>query len=132
MPVAFAESASALAPAKPKPPPPAKEDQPEPRISIADLPSTLSVLAPPREPRKQALDCGRRRAKPEDILLEVLEQLAELLRHEYHYVYNHNLGVQSGTSVIEDLQVRLQLAITTKGYAHKTPASLKTCRCGSS
>jgi hypothetical protein len=68
---------------------------------------------PPKK-RKQPLDSGKRKPLASERLQKVLEELVNLLDREYHYVYNHNLGVQSGTSVIEDVQIQRGHALCSR------------------
>ena len=68
-----------------------------------------SLVASPqlRKRTKPALDAGKRKPSPTARMQQVLQALVQLLDREYNHVYNHNLGVQSGTNVIEDVLVRL-------------------------
>jgi hypothetical protein len=52
--------------------------------------------------------------KPRFKLKVVLGELLDLIDREYKFVYTHNLGVQSGTAVIEDLQARRMFALCNR------------------
>ena len=56
----------------------------------------------------------QRKATPAARVQLVLRTLQQLLDKEYQYIYGHNLGVQSGTAVIEDVQVQRVRALCSR------------------
>jgi hypothetical protein len=61
--------------------------------------------------QKAKLDTGHRKSLPPAQLTSHMHSMIKLLDAEYHAITSHNLGVQSGTAVIEDLLVRRLHAI---------------------
>lgn len=59
-----------------------------------------------RRPCRPPLDTGLRKRPPPAQLSALMHQMLKLLDAEYHTINSHNLGVQSGTAVIDNLIVR--------------------------
>jgi hypothetical protein len=57
---------------------------------------------------------SKRKPSPAARMQLVLQALVSLLDKEYRFVYSHNLGVQSGTSVMEDVQVQRVRALCSR------------------
>lgn len=75
---------------------------------------TSEASAPSTRRHQQPLDTGRRKKLAPDQLTGLMRSLLKLLDAEYHAINSHNLGVQSGTAVIENLLVRRLHALCAK------------------
>jgi hypothetical protein len=75
-------------------------------VHLAPVTEATKCSVDGRKQQSKRLQTGKRRPLPVVRLRTILRQIVDIVEHSYQHIYGFNLGVQSGTAVIEDVMLQ--------------------------